>query len=394
MLYSQDTTQFGDHEWLFDRKDALLHVRDRTLITMTTNIRDAINPHAVYSPGLAMSLDDNGGAVIDSFFGYGYTGLPVKGSAVYGPTETLLPSALDDLADLGYLRVPFKRIPRISASGVDDVVEIVRMAGHKYGADNLLFRGQTTEYYLHRSPAFCDLFYGDSNVLEPSLLPSAMRRKPSIETCMPEFMMWVQLWQETSLNLLGNRLDGLRAAVFEQMAAPVRNNWSEPRFYFQALALAQHYGLPSVGLDVSSDLNVALFFALREAVKSGKQKMHYRSVPSTCRPVIYILVREGTREYAFHDSVPFILQFGRPANQKAWFMHLGFGLASNAVADQIVAAIYLGASSSHDSIPEANELFPSPELDRLGTFLSSIGDLASEPLRAVLSDLYWVEDNY
>ena len=31
-----------------------------------------------------------------------------------------------------------------------------------------------------------------------------------------------------------------------------------------AISLAQHYGLPSVGLDATTDIDVALFFALHE----------------------------------------------------------------------------------------------------------------------------------
>jgi hypothetical protein len=394
MTYWPDATRLGDHEWLFQERDHVLSVRDRAMMSVEMNVRRVMNRHAPFSRGLSMPMPDTGGAVIDSYYGYAYTGIPSEGSVVYGPTETLLPSALDSLADdtLGFLRVPFKRIPRIRARSLDDLQAVVRSASDYYGADRLLFRGQNEEYYLKRSPAFCQHFYGSSDVLEPSLTPSATRRQPSIEACMPEFMMWLQLWQQISLNSMGARYTGLKAAWFEQMRAEVEASWSEPKFYFQALALAQHYGLPSVGLDVSSDLPVALFFALRELSDIGDGKKQYRHVCPGLTPVIYILLREGTREYPFHDSVPFLLRFGRPAKQKAWFLHLGWGLARNAAADQIVAAVYLDSSFKYGLIPSASELFPSRQLDRLGGFLSSIGSSASEPFGAVLSSFYWIED--
>lgn len=394
MTHVLDPTRLGEHEWLFDRRDALLRVRDRSRVSAEMNARRALNMHAPFSPGLSMRLPDDGGAVIDTFFGYAYTGLPAERSAVYGTTEAVQPGPLDVLADgdLGFLRVPFKRIPRIRADDLEDLAEIVGFAAGAFGADKLLFRGQHTEFHLKRSAAFLKRFYGSAEVLEPSLTASATRRQPSIEACMPEFMMILQLWQETSMNSIGGRFEGLEAELFERLAAEVQSIWTEPKFYFQALALAQHYGLPSVGLDVTSDLHVALFFALREFVPRGGQKALYRPVTSAYSPVIYILAREGTREYPFGDSTPTLLRSGRPEKQSAWFMHVGWGLSANAAADQIVAAVYLDASSQYGPIPPAADLFPARGQDSLGSFLSSLNERASEPFRAVLSDLYWIED--
>jgi len=390
-----------DHEWAglkqfeprFAEGDGILYVADRARVQREMNIRGQLNRHAPFSPGLSMGFPDAGGALIDSFFGYAYSGIPAEGSAVYGPTETLLPGPLDRLVDptLGFLRVPFKRIPRLRARSVVDLEEVIKFAEDFYGRDRILFRGQTQEYYLNRSPEFCRRFYGEDTIREPSLISSAVRRPPSIRTCMPEFMMWLQLWQQTALRSLRSRYEGVRVAMYDKLAAEAAVIWGQPRFYFQALAIAQHYGLPSVGLDVSSDLMVALFFATRESISSGNQKMRFMPLAAPRMPVIYLILREGSREYAFEDSAPSVLLSGRAAKQKAWFFHLGWGLSVNAAADQILAAVYLDLPLDGSGIPQATELFPPADEDSLGSFLGSIGNSGSKALRTVLSSLYWVD---
>lgn len=387
-----DVRSLGEHSWLHERGDGLLRVSDRTRVSVDMNVRQAMNAHAARSPGLSMTLPDEGGAVIDTFFGRAYTGLPVDGSAVYGHTAALRGS-LDGLADprLGFLRVPFKRIPRTRAANLDEVRAVVRAAEEVYGADRLLFRGQHAEWLLRRSPAFCQRFYGDDSPREPSLTPSSSRRSPAIEDCMAEFMMWVQLWQETTLNRGAPVLARRLGPVFDDLARSVQRTWQEPRFYFHALALAQHYGMPTVGLDVTDDPGVALFFALNEAVKSGEE-VRFHPVPPTAAPVLYILLREGSREHSFRDSAPLLFHSGRPMQQRAWFMHVGWGLARNTAAEQIVAAVYLDPSARYGDVPAPRDLFPSRDEDVFGAYLSSLAGAASATLSAVLSDIYWIED--
>jgi hypothetical protein len=395
MKHWLDSVSFGPNDDVFEPDDDAVRLSDRSTLTTAMNLRLTVNAHAPYAPGLSMSMPDTGGAIIDCCFGRVYTELPAAGSAVYGTTGVVFPGVLDTFADptLGHLRVPFKRIPRIVAQRFEDIDAVVRRAAEVHGRDKLLFRGQCAEYTLNRSAAFRDRFYGDPDALEPSLLPSAGRRPHSVERCMSEFMMHVQLWQQLSINRLAERTwrHQSQAALFASMAGSVEDAWRQPRFYYQALALAQHYGLASVGLDVSSSVRVALFFALRDCLRGAGNRASYVPVSKASRPVLYIIVAEGTREYAYHASAPDMFHGFRPAKQDAWFMHVGWGLSRNAVADQIVAAIYLDPSRDYGVVPDASMLFPSPDEDPLGRFLESLGDHASDALAGALSDFYWVE---
>lgn len=71
-------------------------------------------------------------------------------------------------------------------------------------------------------------------------------------------------------------------------------------------------------------------------------------------------------------------------------MHVGWGLARNAAAEQIVLAVYLDPSRDYGSLPSARDLFPAPEADSLGTFLSCAKNDVSTTLAAVLADFYWI----
>jgi hypothetical protein len=68
------------------------------------------------------------------------------------------------------------------------------------------------------------------------------------------------------------------------------------------------------------------------------------------------------------------------------------GFSSTAAADQIVAAIYLDSSGHYGLIPSPGDLFPSPDHDRLGSFIGSLGASASTQLQEILRDLYWIAD--
>lgn len=380
-------------EWVFDINDGIIRIGDRERLNKTLNLRTEINRMSLFSPGIDMPIADHGGAIVDCYFGNVYTDLPQPGSAVYGETHAFLKQPSDDFADLGFLRVPFKRIPRMGVRSRSDIEKVINLFGRIYGADKLLFRGQTSEHYLKRSTLATELFYGTSLVLEPSLLPSSSRRSPSIEDCMPEWMMWVQLCQLANINKLRGHFAGLKQSVYEQLAREALDAWRLTKSYFFCLSLAQHYGLPSRGLDVTNDLATAIFFALHEFKITAPGFCSAQRVSTNSQPVIYILLREGTREFSFEECTPFLFKSGRPKQQSAWFMSTGWGLQQNSAAEQILVAMYLDPMADYSELPAVTNLFPGPELDSVASFLSSVRSHSSEVLKQVLQDFYWVNSS-
>lgn len=388
-------SDLGAHQWLFDGEGSdldsgLLYVSDRERLSPSMNVSGAINQFAINSPVVGLSIEDAGGALVDSYYGRLYTGVPVSGSAIYGTTDDLPYQPFDEQANR-FLRAPFKRIPCVPVRSLTEIERVVDVLKQLYGADRLLYRGQNQEYLLRRSEEARVLLYGDSQASEPSLLASASRRAPSIEACMSEWMMWVQLCQHANLNRLHDHYSGMERRALEHFYEQVSSQWTNEHFYYFSLALAQHYGLPSAGLDLTDELPTALFFALQRLETSEPGRLRARPVAPDAKPVLYILLREGSREFPFHETAHEIFRSGRPACQGAWFLHVGWGLNRNAASNQILIALDLDPRGDYGAVAQAADLFPGPDQDPLARFLGSVDTAASETLRRVLQDFYWVD---
>src|SRR5262249_42643601 len=131
--------------------------------------------------------------------------------------------------------------------------------------------------------------------------------------------------------------------------------------------------LPSVGLDLSSELDVALFFAFNRFVRPDKQSPYarYERVnPTNNLPVLYVLDPQDRFQLDYRRLKPRSFPTVRPDAQRARFMHTGWGWNRNYAAKRILGAFYLDFSPSDiDSIPTADELFPSLENDPFARFL-------------------------
>jgi hypothetical protein len=139
---------------------------------------------------------------------------------------------------------------------VGSVAELRSLAGNipPRSDEGVFFRGQGTLYPLKRHPRVQRLLFGDSARPEPSLITSAARKHFDYDSL--HFALRYFLEQE----LFGAR--GAAAAAADDYKA-----WREQSTRltcdvdYAIMALAQHYGLPSHGLDVTSDVDVALWFA-------------------------------------------------------------------------------------------------------------------------------------
>jgi hypothetical protein len=347
--------------------------------------RNEISPAAV--PGKVTPLAP-GTCLVDAYYGQAFDFEVQGGLAIYGATPDL-PAYPGEENCFGFLRVPYRRIPRIQVKSRAELDGVVNAAGHRPDGRGLLFRGQTREYDLGRPPAALNSLYGDPQALEPSLIASASRNGVQLEVILPEwcailrmFLAWVgTMYQQKSDPILSDFTSGLQKVC------------SDFDLHLLAISLAQHYGLPSMGLDVTDNLDVALFFALSEFDTSVPGLLRQRRKPvGSGKSVLYLFAPWERFQLNYLDYCPPGFPSGRPDRQRARFLHTGWGLSRNACARQLVMAIYLDPADDFGELPETTHLFPSPDDDPFGRFINAVRsnwDL-SEELRKFLGYLYWV----
>jgi hypothetical protein len=310
---------------------------------------------------------------VDSFFGQLYTGVSIHSEGIYGITSEMPHYPEDKLANFGYLRVPFRRIPRRIIKSKTELYALVGSLRRANPAHELLFRGQVTEYMLNRSKKASLLLYGEEQVLEPSLTASAVRKGVDID----EFTLsWTFILKDYYCRYVDELSETASASekrgIFDEYR---RFQFSYTQELF-SLALAQHYGLPSVGLDLSTEPDVALFFAFNRFVRTEKRSPYARYERATTTngpPVLYVLAPQDRFQLDYKHLKPRSFPTARPDAQRARFMHTGWGLNQNYAAKRILVALYLDLSESDiDSIPKAEDLFPRLEDDSFAQFLLKI----------------------
>lgn len=348
--------------------------------------RNEISPAA--RPGKVSSLTP-GTLMVDTYYGQAFDFDINDELAVYGATEDLPPYRGEENC-FGFLRVPYRRIPRIAVKNRQELYAVLQATPRPEGGE-LLFRGQNREYYLKRPRSTLAALYGDEDALEPSLLPSASRRRVRLETILPEWCAVLQVF----LGVVGTVLQQRSDPDLPEFTSGLNRLRSDFDLHLLALSLAQHYGLPSMGLDTTHDIEVALLFALSDFSADPQRPGPVyvsRRPPGSDPSVIYAFVPWERFQLNYLEYVPPGFPSGRPDRQQARFIHTGWGLSRNTCARMLQVAIYLDPAGEFEVHP-APLFFPSPEDDPFGRFIESVrsGWDISEELRNFLGYLYWVE---
>jgi hypothetical protein len=308
--------------------------------------------------------------VADSYYGQTYNAWQGEGRAIYGRTDDLPEYAGDHLANEGFLRVPFRRIPRCLVADRRELLGIVSSIGSANPARAILFRGQNREHLLNRSPATLRELYGDEATLEPSLLPAALRpgTDVNVDQVLVEWSAVVQVF----LGLEGSgdsREADLNMDLLTRLTAGELFASHDLGMY--ATALAQHYGLPTFGLDVTGRLDMALFFALNTIkLKADGVSKCDRMVKPSERPVIYIIAPLSDQQLDYDRFRPPGIRVARPDAQDAHFLHAGWGLNRNGCAREIFVALYLDPDGDFGPLPTVEKVYPAD--DRFATYLDRL----------------------
>lgn len=308
-------------------------------------------------------------------------------------------SVLDVLSSVkavGETRAFRYRIPLVQAdtrAGFDAIVEHVRS---RLPAKHLLYRGQVHHYTLNRPADVNRFLYGQDTVDELSLTNASWRAGFEWDHFAPRFKLMLQdlmysampasafakttVDEEGSIRFVDPHLSGMHKL------------WRDDLEVFDQIAtgLAQHYGIPTDGLDLSSDANVALWMATHRAYRCGAPEENvwsYQHVESgKDRPIVYLVHADLNPDNATTSMGIAALQSVRQQRQAAHLHYGGWGFHSNLCATETILGVFLGDECIQDCLKsgwKTDYLFPPEQEDLLFGRLLELKD------RCVAAGMGW-----
>lgn len=280
-------------------------------------------------------------------------------------------------------RVKRNEVPQIIVDSINELEGVINVISKQFSDKNVYYRGQAKHHKLDRPDSINELLYGDANVNELSLPTAASRNNFDFDTFNSAFQMHIQGMMYSKIEK--EKFDELNSEwKIWSHTPPTSNNeineicekWYKLFHSYEwdlmVMALAQHYGVPTHGLDITTDLNVALWFATNQWYSYEQEDNTYawyreldRNYKSNINdyPVIYIVATDNNLKRDL-DQVEFAgFNALRPKRQSAFLHYGGWGLHSNICAEEVVAAIHLSKNVDIPNLPKAEQLFPSPEED-------------------------------
>ena len=320
--------------------------------------------------------------LIDSYYGHIWPIMGIRPVCTYGRT-TDLPLSYDDLSErfiklkksrsLGVCCAGRVRIPRILIETYEELLDLIQVikkvldeAGEK--GKGIFFRGQTKHYSIRRHPSVCEFLYGTQSEDEVSLCTAASRAGFDYDHFASEFQLQLQ-----SMLYSNEETAAFEAPDNNWLAQPIyRCPFNHPRIAQQYLkwlssyldsswdvvvmGLAQHYGIPTHGLDITSDLDTAIWFAKR-------QSQHRVSAINLSHGVLYIIATDTHLLHQLDSIADLGFEALRPRRQKAYLHYGGWGLHSNLCAEEVVAVVQLGENIEPLNEKSFSFLFPPPDED-------------------------------
>lgn len=250
-----------------------------------------------------------------------------------------------------YFYLPHKRVPIYECNSIERMKQYISILNCSED-EKILYRGQTRTYSLQRDDVETFILYGDLNGIEPSFLTSGCR-KGFDDKDLRAF--WNYIGSFVANDLVSGQPDSRKK---------LNDFVTNPKFDMFSYGIAQHYGLPSVGLDLTDDLNNALWFASNNySITNGKAEI--KELNDDDEPIVYIFKFPVRAVSQYQVTKPnFTGNISRPDRQKAWFAHVGWGYAKNQAALFLEMALKVPPLKK-TTTEQTRYLFPSKEEDEI-----------------------------
>ena len=312
-----------------------------------------------------VNIFDKSKVYYDEYYGRFFTGDCLnQATMVYGGFLGYYDhGAKTDLQIVDHLHVPYRLVPIFKANNLQEIIVAVEQM-KKYSPDHtFLFRGQEKIYTIERSKEERDWLFGVFlPVKEPSFLPSYIRQKQDHDKV-------VSAWHNVCSLLIAELMKS-----HKDLPSDFRRT---EMFHLLALGLAQHYGLPSVGLDLTDNIKVALWFAINKATYSNNEhvKAELLDINEGGEPTIFVFRCRQRSIYRYSDLINGIGAH-RPEAQNAYFNYCGWGVAKNQMALDLACAFRVDPSFENElPINYTDYLFPKEEDDEVLRIFLKIKDL-------------------
>jgi hypothetical protein len=296
--------------------------------------------------------------LVDFYSGAALRPIELRPVSLFGRRglELQIPLTLPQVS-LSY-RWRFNRISVFLASSESELESAAANIVKSVPVGNIAFRGQTRLYEIARRARIREFLYGDESAKEPSLVTTAFRHHfPYVSA----ERYWHAIIADIDYRLTGYKdkrwhVEDDRESVSVGVSGEIAQ-WH----YTSTMAIAQHYGIPTYGLDVTTSIKTAWWFATHtfDCINGLASYAPYiwSGLDQNQWPIIYVF-RGGNGMRITNLE----LSARRPERQDAVFVSGGWGSHANACADDLVAIIML-APKLGAAPRQVAEIFPSPEED-------------------------------
>jgi hypothetical protein len=304
------------------------------------------------------------GLIIDKYYRTPFFARKLNPSALLGSKDVLRDHYTEFYKSQKHeslIRCKHYCAPIIEVNNIEEIEKIVSVIPIR-GQGGLFFRGQTSFYDLKRTSDVKTLLFGNSTSVEPSLLSAASRSNFNYEKL--HFALKYFLGQEMLFKTKSSK------ELFDR--------WSELsvspicKYDLAIMALAQHYGFPTNGLDVTTNIQVAAWFATNKySDQNGISTYTKLSKNDWIKdkakwPIIYVFQTILNSSYGSLQNCNEVNELGlialRPERQNAKFFLGGHSDHQNRLAESVVCALRL-KPGEYDVSVDFDYLFPTPDMD-------------------------------
>lgn len=257
-------------------------------------------------------------------------------------------------------------IPVVEACDNSTLEEIISHSRRITDQGHLYFRGQTRTYLLREDPIVLELLYGDNTTKEVSLMSASARSGVDYRAVHAQMQLAFQDALHEAGHEMGIEQDICHFRWLEAFKKDFRG------WHLSVMAMAQHFGVPTDGLDVTESAEIAMWFAFHslKSNNDGYSAYHQLDIDwrqdQDRRPILFILAPEKIEHRQSFFSLRELgmpgLHIERPRRQKGVLFSGADTSERNRLALCLLLAVELGPNISVPKLTE-KQLFPGPNED-------------------------------